>query len=140
MLAVKALNSCDRGCVGAQYSATQCPKKLLGEVVCHVANHKLSSVAQFNADHARKGRIMVFLAVAKNELHHSRHVVVGHALKHRMARGSGLHQHESASVATAGAPRNLKQKLKSPFVGPKVGAAEHRVRVGYYSQGQAGEV
>ena len=66
MLAVKALNSGDRRRVGSQYSTTQCPKQLLGEVVCHVASHKLSSVAQFNADHARKGRIMKFLAVAKN--------------------------------------------------------------------------
>ena len=66
--------------------------------------------------------------------------MVGHALKHRMARGSGLNQHESASVATSGAPRNLEQELKSPLMGPKVGAAEHGVCIGYYSQGQAGEV
>ena len=140
MLAKQPLNAGHGRGVGAKDSAGECAQQVFGQKMGDVAGHRLLSVAHLDAQHSGKGRIMVLRTVAKQDVHHARYVVVGHLLQHRMPGRGRLHEKQTALLASAGAPCNLQQQLKGAFVGPKVGAAQHRIGVGHDGERQAGDV
>ena len=84
------MNAGHRRGVGTEDSARKRFEQLVGQKMSDIAGDRLFAVAHFDADHARKRRIMVLGAVANEVVHHARNVVVDHALQYRMAGSGGL--------------------------------------------------
>ena len=140
MLSVHGLDAGHGRGVGTEDSARKRLEQLRSQKMRDVAGNRLFAVAHFDADHARKRRVVVFGAVPKHKVHHARNVVVDHALEDRMPGRGRLDEQASALVAAPGAPGYLEKKLEGAFVGPEVGAVQHQVGVGDHRERQAGEV